>query len=100
MKSSKPKDVAYKQAVEDPETRKEFIHRTLSLTFDWLQLEITGSTDLQFLHAYVKTFVNAIIASTKLIPYNLRLIARETHMALKVCDLPMTIYLSLIRFLG
>ncbi|KLO15676.1 hypothetical protein SCHPADRAFT_902188 [Schizopora paradoxa] len=65
MKSSKPKDVAYKQAVEDPETRKEFIHH------------------LQFLHAYVKTFVNAIIASTKFIPYNLRLIARETHVALK-----------------
>ncbi|EJD01008.1 uncharacterized protein FOMMEDRAFT_21471 [Fomitiporia mediterranea MF3/22] len=65
MKSNKPKDVNYRDAVMDPETRKVFIH------------------NLQKLHALSRDFVNAIIGSTKKMPYCMRHLAREALASLK-----------------
>ncbi|THH07688.1 hypothetical protein EW145_g3209 [Phellinidium pouzarii] len=65
MKSNKPKDVDYRDAVKDLETRKVFIQ------------------NLQKLHALSKDFVNAIVTSTKRMPYGMRFLARETLAALK-----------------
>jgi len=41
-------------------------------------------TDLQKLHALTKTFVTAITASTRRMPYGMRCIARELLLALRV----------------
>ncbi|KAL5488188.1 IQG1 [Sanghuangporus weigelae] len=65
MKSSKPKDVNYRDAVMDPETRKVFIH------------------NLQKLHAISKDFVNVIVGSAKKVPYCMRYLAREALANLK-----------------
>ncbi|KAI5118772.1 hypothetical protein M0805_005653 [Coniferiporia weirii] len=65
MKSNKPKDVDYRTAAEDYETRKVFIH------------------NLQKLLALSKDFINAIVTSTKRMPYGMRFLARETLVALK-----------------
>ena len=42
-------------------------------------------TDLQLLQALTKVFVNAIVTSTKKMPYGMRCIAREMLLELRVC---------------
>ncbi|EJD53517.1 hypothetical protein AURDEDRAFT_52863 [Auricularia subglabra TFB-10046 SS5] len=63
--SSKPKDLPYHEAVNDPETRAEFIRH------------------LQKLHALTKDFMRAITQSTRKMPYGMRCLARETLHAVK-----------------
>ncbi|CAG7849424.1 Ras GTPase-activating-like protein IQGAP1 [Serendipita indica DSM 11827] len=65
MPSNKPRNVDYIRALEDVETRKEFIHH------------------LQKLLAVTKDFVAAITSSTRKVPYSIRYLARETLIALK-----------------
>lgn len=81
MMSSKPKDVSFHEALNDPETRAEFIRRTLRRC---LRVSSSSFADLQKLHALSKEFVKVILASTKKMPYGMRNIARETLNALKV----------------
>ncbi|KAG8975006.1 hypothetical protein FRB90_009666, partial [Tulasnella sp. 427] len=64
--SQRPKDVSFHQAVEDPETRAQFIRH------------------LQKLHFLTRDFVNAITGSTRKMPYGMRCIARELFLALGV----------------
>jgi Ras GTPase-activating-like protein IQGAP2/3 len=85
MRSRKPLDVDYVTAVEDRETRTEFIHRKPDYKHDHRYKRIEPlSSDLQKLLAATKDFVNAITASTRKVPYSLRYIACETLTALKV----------------
>ncbi|KAG8822729.1 hypothetical protein FRC17_009483, partial [Serendipita sp. 399] len=65
MRSNRPLEVDDIQALEDIDTRKEFIHH------------------LQKLLAATKDFVGAITSSTRKVPYSLRYIARETLAALR-----------------
>lgn len=84
MRSNKPKDINYRDAVMDPDTRLVFIQSMLhTLTQDFIHLR-SILTDLQKLHAITKDFVEAIVSSTKKMPYSLRYIAREILDALKV----------------
>ncbi|TDL29206.1 hypothetical protein BD410DRAFT_735994 [Rickenella mellea] len=64
-RSRRPTDVTFHQAVEDPETRGEYIRH------------------LQKLHAYSKAFIKAIMSSTKKMPYGIRCIARELLNAIR-----------------
>ncbi|KAG8965048.1 hypothetical protein FRC03_001003 [Tulasnella sp. 419] len=64
--SSRPKNVDFHQAVDDPETRAEFIRH------------------LQKLHALAKTFVTAIIQSSRRMPFGMRCIARDMLLALRI----------------
>ncbi|KAH7101116.1 hypothetical protein BKA62DRAFT_619136 [Auriculariales sp. MPI-PUGE-AT-0066] len=63
--SKKSKNVGFHQAVDDPETRQEFIHH------------------LQKLHALTKDFVHVITQSTRRMPYGMRCLARESLQTLK-----------------
>ncbi|RDB22579.1 Ras GTPase-activating-like protein rng2 [Hypsizygus marmoreus] len=58
--SSKAKDVTFRQALEDPETRPIYIRH------------------LQVLQWWTEAFVTAIKQSTKKMPYGMRYLARET----------------------
>ncbi|KAF8469444.1 hypothetical protein JB92DRAFT_3057212 [Gautieria morchelliformis] len=63
--SNKRKDLTYHEAVDDPDTRAEFIRH------------------LQLLQALTKVFANAIVTSTKKMPYGMRCIAREMLLELR-----------------
>ncbi|KZP17291.1 hypothetical protein FIBSPDRAFT_747344 [Athelia psychrophila] len=63
--SATPKDLPFAQALEDPNTRAEYIRR------------------LQMLQKLTEAFFNVIIRSTKRMPYGMRLLARETLEALQ-----------------
>ncbi|KAH8113457.1 hypothetical protein DFH11DRAFT_1602139 [Phellopilus nigrolimitatus] len=65
MRSNKPKDISYRDAVMDPDTRAVFIR------------------NLQRLHALSRDFVNAIVVSTKKMPYGMRFLLRELLASLK-----------------
>ncbi|KAG8821050.1 hypothetical protein FRC18_011521 [Serendipita sp. 400] len=80
MRSRLPLDVDDIQALEDIDTRKEFIHH------------------LQKLLAATRDFVAAITSSTRKVPYSLRYIARETLSALKekFPDQPEEVYATAI----
>lgn len=87
-KSTKSKDISFYEAVEDPETRTEYIHRQSSECSNALPSLLPNlqsrDLDLQRLHALTKAFVNAIITSTRRMPYGMRCMARETLSALRV----------------
>ncbi len=56
--------------------------------------------DLQQLQVLTNVFVQAIIHSTRKIPYGMRSIARETLIALKASPITLTFRIYLIVFLG
>ncbi|KAF9476454.1 hypothetical protein BDN70DRAFT_951286 [Pholiota conissans] len=63
--SNIPKELPFRDAVTDPDTRAIYIRH------------------LQILQWWTEAFVNAIIQSTKKMPYNMRFLARETLLALR-----------------
>ncbi|EPQ59223.1 hypothetical protein GLOTRDRAFT_34245 [Gloeophyllum trabeum ATCC 11539] len=65
VSSSKPKDLPFYQALNDPPTRAEYIRH------------------LQVLQWWADAFVSAITQSTKRMPYAMRYLARETLASLK-----------------
>lgn len=86
--SSKPKDLTYHEAVDDPDTRAEFIRRkswNVGFGVTGCSCAIFASVDLQLLQAFTKGFVNAIVTSTKKMPYGMQCIAREMLLELRVC---------------
>jgi Ras GTPase-activating-like protein IQGAP2/3 len=78
------KDVAFHQALKDPDTRAEYIRRK-SLLPHKCRHPSTFNEDLQILQWWTETFVTAITQSTPKIPYGMRFLARETLTALRVC---------------
>ncbi|KAI0677108.1 hypothetical protein C8Q78DRAFT_959803 [Trametes maxima] len=63
--SNRPKDVAFHQALQDPDTRAEYIRH------------------LQVLQWWTEEFVRAITSSLQRMPYGMRYMARETLNAVK-----------------
>ncbi|KAI6035361.1 ras GTPase-activating protein [Pisolithus orientalis] len=63
--SNKPKDVPFYEALEDPDTRAEYIRH------------------LQKLQWWSEAFMSAILQSAKRVPYGMRFIARETLASLR-----------------
>ncbi|KAF9534346.1 IQ domain-containing protein-containing RasGAP [Crepidotus variabilis] len=63
--SNTPKDLPFRDAVSDPDTRAIYIRH------------------LQLLQWWTEAFVNVITQSTKKMPYNMRYLARETFAALQ-----------------
>ncbi|KIK30671.1 hypothetical protein PISMIDRAFT_86433 [Pisolithus microcarpus 441] len=63
--SNKPKDVPFYEALEDPDTRAEYIRH------------------LQKLQWWSEAFISAILQSAKKVPYGMRFIARETLASLR-----------------
>ncbi|KAF9247031.1 ras GTPase-activating protein [Melanogaster broomeanus] len=63
--STKPKDLPFYEALEDPDTRAEYIRH------------------LQKLQWWSEAFVAAIIQSTRRMPYSMRFISRETLFSLR-----------------
>lgn len=86
MLSLKPKDVSFHEAVDDPETRAEFIRRELVHVQNCVVSAADDLPDLQKLHALSNEFLQAIVASTKKMPYGMRCLARETLAELQVCS--------------
>lgn len=80
MRSGKPsplpKDLPFRDAVEDPDTRAIYIRH------------------LQILQWWTEAFINVIIQSTRKMPYSMRYLARETLLALreKFPNLPEELY--------
>jgi Ras GTPase-activating-like protein IQGAP2/3 len=64
-----PKDVPFYQALNNPDTRAEYIRH------------------LQVLQWWVEAFMTVITQSTRKLPYNIRYLARETLESLRVRDL-------------
>jgi Ras GTPase-activating-like protein IQGAP2/3 len=93
--SSKPKDLPFYQALEDPPTRVKYIHRTDGQINNCPKL-ITDFTDLQNLQWRSESFLKALLGSTKKMPYGMRYLARETLHALQTRfpDAPMTAYVA------
>lgn len=63
--SNKPKDVPFYEALEDPDTRAEYIRH------------------LQKLQWWSEAFISAILQSAKKVPYGMRFVARETLASLR-----------------
>ncbi|CAL1700973.1 unnamed protein product [Somion occarium] len=63
--STRPKDLSFHEALQDPDTRAEYIRH------------------LQRLQWWTEAFVTAIVQSTQRMPYGMRYLARETLAALK-----------------
>ncbi|OAX43512.1 hypothetical protein K503DRAFT_765843 [Rhizopogon vinicolor AM-OR11-026] len=63
--STMPKDVPFYEALEDPDTRAEYIRH------------------LQKLQWWTEAFAASIFESTRKMPYNMRFLARETLLSLK-----------------
>ncbi|KAF8165362.1 IQ domain-containing protein-containing RasGAP [Crassisporium funariophilum] len=63
--SSTPKDIPFREAVADPDTRAIYIRH------------------LQVLQWWTEAFINAMIQSTKKMPYSMRYLARETLISLQ-----------------
>jgi Ras GTPase-activating-like protein IQGAP2/3 len=82
MASPIPKDVTFREALEYPETRAMYIRRKLRLCS--LLVPADSKLELQLVQWWSDAFVNAITASTKKMPFNMRYLARETLLALKV----------------
>ena len=82
MRSNKSQDVDYIRALEDVETRKEFIHREHSRFLS--SIIRRTAADLQKLLAVTKDFVAAITSSTRKVPYSIRYLAHEMLVALRV----------------
>lgn len=74
--SSLPKDVPFREAVSDPDTRAIYIRH------------------LQILQWWTEAFVNAVIQSTKRMPYSMRYLTRETLTCLqgKFPEAPQELY--------
>ncbi|KAG6861600.1 hypothetical protein C0995_014507 [Termitomyces sp. Mi166 len=77
----KVKDVSFRDALKDPDTRPVYIR-----------------LDLQVLQWWTEAFVNAIKQSTKKMPYNMRYLARETlvHLRERFPDAPEEAYAACI----
>ncbi|KAG5646573.1 hypothetical protein DXG03_002876 [Asterophora parasitica] len=78
--SEKPKDVSFRDALKDPDTRPIYIRH------------------LQVLQWWTEAFVNAIKQSTKKMPYGMRYLARETlaHLRERFMDAPDEAYAACI----
>ena len=83
--SSEPKDVPFYQALNDPDTRAEYIRRMLS-DFSFCVTSLTLGTDLQILQWWTEVFVTAITQSTRKMPYGMRFLARETLLFVRVSN--------------
>ncbi|KAI0307116.1 hypothetical protein B0F90DRAFT_1622592 [Multifurca ochricompacta] len=68
--SSKPKDITFTQALNDPIIRPEYIRRKCTLY-------------LQVLRWWTEAFIVAITQSTRKMPYGIRYLARETLVAIR-----------------
>ncbi|THH02790.1 hypothetical protein EW026_g172 [Hermanssonia centrifuga] len=78
--SPKPKDVTFREALQDPDTRGEYIRH------------------LQLLQWWTEAFVTALTQSTQRMPYGIRHMARETLVALRdrFPDAPEEVYTGCI----
>ncbi|KAG6854797.1 hypothetical protein C0991_001224 [Blastosporella zonata] len=78
--SRKPKDVSFRDALKDPDTRPIYIRH------------------LQILQWWTEAFVNAIKQSTKKMPYGMRYLARETlvHLRERFPDAPEEAYAACV----
>ena len=79
------KDLPFYEALNDPDTRAEYIRRasTLSLSRPFETNGSVDDTDLQVLQWWSESFLKAIVNSTSKIPYGMRYLARETLAALR-----------------
>lgn len=90
MRSGQPnvkaKDIAFHQALHDPDTRAEYIRRKSQSNFGYRgQSFLTiHSIDLQVLQWWTEEFVRTITQSLQRMPYGMRYLARETLNAVKV----------------
>ncbi len=77
------KDLPFREAVTDPDTRAIYIRREYKflITLSLVNIQIL---DLQLLQWWTEAFVNVITQSTKKMPYSMRYLARETLEALRV----------------
>jgi Ras GTPase-activating-like protein IQGAP2/3 len=82
LPSNKPKNLPFREALQDPDTRAEYIRRE----YKGLVLDRRLSTiaDLQLLQWWTDHFVTALTQSTAKMPYGMRYIARETLIAMRV----------------
>ncbi|KNZ78048.1 Ras GTPase-activating-like protein rng2 [Termitomyces sp. J132] len=80
ISSKKVKDVSFRDALKDPDTRPIYIRH------------------LQVLQWWTEAFLNAITQSTKKMPYNMRYLARETlvHLRERFPDAPEEAYAACI----
>ncbi|KAI0068683.1 hypothetical protein BV25DRAFT_1792222 [Artomyces pyxidatus] len=76
--TTKAKDVTFKQALDDPVTRPEYIRR--KYPFNGTNAKFSH---LQVLRWWTEAFVGAIVQSTKKMPYGMRYLARETLAAIR-----------------
>ena len=84
QKSNKRKDIVFHEAVEDPETRAEYIRSENNIAQDHCESSPISLLDLQKLHALTKDFMKAIVGSVALLPYGVRCIARDTLLTIRV----------------
>lgn len=70
------------QALEDPDTRAEYIRR--EYLGDCTGSGLTVIADLQRLQWWTEAFVSTITQSAQRMPYSMRFMARETLAALRV----------------
>lgn len=88
MRSGKPsllpKEVPFREAVSDPDTRAIYIRRMLKSFNLVLSPGPELWLDLQILQWWTEAFVNAMIQSTKGMPYSMRYLTRETLSCLRV----------------
>jgi Ras GTPase-activating-like protein IQGAP2/3 len=96
--SSKQKDVSFREALKDPDTRAEYIRRKFPLLRTVLPNVLLSREDLQVLQWWTEAFVTAITQSTKKMPYGMRYIARETLVFLRVSFILHEGHLVLIKF--
>ena len=87
----KPKDMPFYQALDDPDTRAEYIRR--ECLGGRPSSGLTVSTDLQRLQWWTEAFMTTITQSAQRMPYSMRFMARETLAALRV-----SYYLCYSRF--
>jgi hypothetical protein len=62
-----------------------FVVRTTA-DFQTMVLMMMMETDLQILQLWTEAFVLAVVSSTKKMPYSMRYLARETLLAVQVCN--------------
>lgn len=98
MSSKKPKDAPFSDAVNDPDTRAEYIRRA-PRTPQHEQVEADEiPTDLQRLQWWTREFVKVITQSLQRMPYGIRYMARETLSAVKVSTPSYRLDVELTRF--
>lgn len=81
--SSAPKELPFREAVVDPDTRAIYIRR-MPIFGDMLDYKLNISSDLQILQWWTEAFLNAILQSTRKMPYSMRYLAREMSLSLRV----------------